>query len=227
MLHPNDQSIGAYLLEDKQGNNLLGSHLSGQSLWDYIKDANNCFTLLTGARLDISDVDAQAQKGIYLHLYLHQLILQRTAWKKPQAHKEPYTYRMLANCSQLLKDMPGDPAVSVAYAIWDWLRLGVFTGLSLSEYAQSKLSKGQCFQTIPTTNVETRVWGGNPLAVIRSDFQFFTRRVTGFPTWTVHVPFQYDKGAENFSVRKFSTMTDSILDPVDVAISLLHCANIL
>jgi hypothetical protein len=44
---------------------------------------------------------------------------------------------------------------------------------------------------------------------------------------SVHVRFRYDKGAENFSVRKFSTTTDSLLDPVDAAVSLVHRANIL
>jgi hypothetical protein len=44
---------------------------------------------------------------------------------------------------------------------------------------------------------------------------------------TVHIRFRFYKGAENFSIQKFSFSLDPILDPVDVAISILHRATIL
>lgn len=123
--------------------------------------------------------------------------------------------------------------LSKEYAVWDWLRLGVFTGSPLSKYAQSRLRKHQQFQTIPV-NDETGVWGGKPLAFIRSDFQFFDHNESLIShkllsnlhrrglVRSVHVRFRYDKGAENFSVRKYSATDDSILDPVNAVVSLLH-----
>jgi hypothetical protein len=233
--------LGAYLLDVKRGKNLSGAHLTGQSLRNYIRAATDCLSILSGSRLDISDLDSVSQKKVYLHPYLHELISQRSAWTKPAARKEPYTYRMLATQHRFLQKSPGDPMTTFLtkeYAVWDWLRLGVFTGSRLSEYAQSRLTKGQRFQVIPT-NDETGIWGGKPLAFIRSDFTFFDDKARLIPhsellhlhtarrVASVHVRFRYDKGAENFSVRKYSSTNDPILDPVDAAVSLLHRANLL
>jgi hypothetical protein len=44
---------------------------------------------------------------------------------------------------------------------------------------------------------------------------------------TVHIRFRYDKSAENFSIQKFPISTDSILNPVDAAISIIHQADLL
>ena len=43
----------------------------------------------------------------------------------------------------------------------------------------------------------------------------------------MHIRFRYDKGTENFSIRKFSLSSDPILDPVDAVISILHQATLL
>jgi hypothetical protein len=44
---------------------------------------------------------------------------------------------------------------------------------------------------------------------------------------TLHIRFCYDKRVEKFSIRKFPIWTDSILNPVDAAISILHRADLL
>ncbi len=82
---------------------------------------------------------------------------------------------MLANQASFLA-RSGLPPTKVFlqkdYAVWDWLRLGVFTGSRVSEYAQSNLRRGQRFQVVPT-NEDTGVWGGQPLAFLRGDFTFY------------------------------------------------------
>jgi hypothetical protein len=148
---------------------------------------------------------------------------------------------MLANQAQFLTKMSGNlltTFISRDYAVWDWLRLGIFTGSRRSEYAQSGLHKNQRFQVIPV-NGETGVWGGQPLAFIRADFQFFDSEARRIPqsdvyrlhkrgqVRTVHVRFRYDKSAENFSIRKYSVSSDPILDPVNAAVSILHRADAL
>jgi hypothetical protein len=98
---------------------------------------------------------------------------------KPKPRKEPYTYHMLASQAKYLLYLLGDQVarfVSHDYAVWDWLRLGIFMGSQLSEYAQSGLQKGQKFQVIPI-NAETGAWGGKPLAFTRFNFQFFDATV--------------------------------------------------
>ena len=44
---------------------------------------------------------------------------------------------------------------------------------------------------------------------------------------TVHIRFRYDKGAENFSIRKFSLSSDPVLDPVNAVVSIFHRATLL
>jgi hypothetical protein len=233
--------LGAFLLEVKRGHNLSGTHLTGQSLRNYVKAAGDCFSVLSGARINIYDLDTLSQKRVFLHPYLHELISQRTTWSKPKPRKEPYTYRMLATHSAFLAASRVDPYlrfVGSDYAVWDWLRLGIFTGSRLSEYAQSRLRKNQRFQTIPV-NGETGVWGGQPLAFTRDDFQFFDANACRIPqsavyrqhksgtVCSVHIRFRYDKSAENFSIRKYSVSLDPILNPVAAAVSIVHHADLL
>jgi hypothetical protein len=233
--------LGAYLVEVKQGKNLSGVHLTGQSLRNYVKAAADCFSILIGSKLNIYDLDTLSQKRVYLHPYLHELITQRAVWTKPKARKEPYTYRMLATHARHLKTLSSDPLqtfLSKSYAVWDWARLGIFTGSRLSEYAQSGLRRNQRFHRIPV-NAETGFWGGKPIAFIRNDFEFYDalarliphseifRRHRSREVCSVHVRFRYDKGAENFSIRKFSSSTDPVLDPVDAVVSLLQRATLL
>ena len=233
--------LGAYLVEVKQGKNLSGAHLTGQSLRNYVKAAADCFSILLGSKLNIYNLDTLAQKRVYLHPYLHELITQRAVWTKPKTRKEPYTYRMLVTQARHLTKRSSDPMrtyLSKPYAVWDWARLGIFTGSRLSEYAQSGLRKNQRFHCIPV-NAETGFWGGKPIAFIRADFEFYdalarliphsavSRRHKLREVQTVHVRFRYDKGAENFSTRKFSQSNDSVLDPVDAIVSILHRATLL
>jgi hypothetical protein len=58
-------------------------------------------------------------------------------------------------------------------AIFDWTRLGVFTGSRLGEYGQSKPHKGELFAKVPDS-ADAGVWANTPLAFIRSDFTFST-----------------------------------------------------
>jgi hypothetical protein len=148
---------------------------------------------------------------------------------------------MLANQSAFLAASRVDPYLRLVgsnYAVWDWLRLGIFTGSRLSEYAQSRLKKTQRFQIIPV-NGETGIWGGHPLAFIQADFQFFDGAACSIPlsavysrhksgtVRSVHIRFRYDKSADNFSIRKYSVSLDPILNPVDAAVSLLQRADLL
>ena len=181
------------------------------------------------------------QKKAYLHPYLHELISQRSAWTQPTPRKEPYTYRMLATQARFLAQSASSPAslfLTKEYVVWDWLRLGVFTGSRLSEYGQSNLKRGQKFQIVPSSD-DTCIWANQPLAFMRSDFTFYDARDCLIPhddlfrrhgkkqVTMVHIRFRYDKSAENFSTRKFPVSTDSILNPVDATISILHRAELL
>jgi hypothetical protein len=213
----------------------------GQTLRNYVKAATDCFSLLQGKPFTIYDIATLSQKKAYLHPYLHELISQRSNWTQPKPRKEPYTYRMLATQAHFLASSALSPTnvfLSKEYAVWDWLRLGVFTGSRLSEYAQSNLRRGQRFQVVPTSN-DTGMWAGTPLAFIATDFTFYDANDCVIPhhaiygqhrkknVKTVHIRFCYDKSPHNFSFRKFPVSSDPILNPVDAAISILHRATML
>jgi hypothetical protein len=130
--------LGAYLVEVKRGRNLSGAHLTGQSLRNYLKAAADCFSILIRSKLNIYDLDTLAQKRVYLHPYLRELITQRAVWMKPKPHKEPYTYRMLATKARHIRTLSPDVMTTYlgkSYTVWDWARLGIFTGSCLSKYA--------------------------------------------------------------------------------------------
>ena len=183
-----------------------------------------------------------SQKRIYLHPYLHDKIAQRTTWTKPQLQKEPFTYRMLAIHAKTHLEKKSCDSYSVFYSlnhvVWDWLRLGVFTGSRVAEYAQTGLKRDQRYQTIPT-DTDAGLWAGQPLAFIREDFQFFTVANCRVPhdmihkfhkkgmITMVHIRFRFDKSKQNFSVRKFQVTKDHILNPVDAAVSIMRRADML
>jgi hypothetical protein len=137
-------TIGAYVEDVKEGNNLKCMHLQGQSLRNYITAATLCIALLTGVQPLYYDPATLSQKRIYLHPYLQDKVVQRTTWSTPKPQKEPFTYRMLAEHAKLLKPNTSDSCTlfyGLDHVVWDWLRLGVFTGSRVAEYAQSSLKQ--------------------------------------------------------------------------------------
>jgi hypothetical protein len=136
------------------------------------------------------------------------------SWSKPALLKEPFTYKILGDqATYLRKLMKTTPTTffELDYVVWDWLRLGTFTGSRVSEYAQSKLKKTQRFQTIPASK-DAGLWAGFPLAFIPEDFTFYDVRQCQVARGkifsqhkqkvlaVVHIRFRFDKSATNFTI---------------------------
>ena len=119
-------------------------------------------------------------------------------------------------------------------AIYDWTRLGVFTGSRLGEYGQSKPRTGELFATVPQ-NPDAGEWAGTPLAFIREDFTYYDAGRHLLPrsdlqqlrqhAEEVHVRFRYDKSTTNFAIRKYRRMRHTFMCAVDSSISILERAN--
>jgi hypothetical protein len=216
-------------------------HLQGQTLRNYITAASLCLALLTGVQPQYYDPATLSQKRIYLHPYLQDKVTQRTTWSAPTPLKEPFTYRMLAEHAKTLRPTSPDSTrkfTSLDYVVWDWMRLGVFTGSRVAEYAQSALKRNQRYQSIPESK-DAGKWAGFPLAFLRADFEFYDDANCCIPharvlkahrgklVTMVHIRFRFDKSKHNFSIRKFQSTLDAILNPVDAAVSILHRADIL
>ena len=90
---------------------------------------------------------------------------------------------MLANHARLLATQSKIYRYSflgLNYAVWNWLRLGVFTGSRLAEYVQSNLRATQRYQMI-LNNADLGPWAGMLLAFIKKDFTFMITRIVRFP----------------------------------------------
>ena len=116
------------------------------------------------------------------------------------------------------------------------MHLGLFTGLRLAKYGQSKPKKGERYATVPFTSHAGK-WAGQPLAFIAEDFQLYDKNeillshdacIADFSRVAyVQVRFRFDKGKTNFSLRKWRRIDGSFLCPVKAIIAILRRARML
>jgi hypothetical protein len=175
-----------------------------------------------------------------MHPYIREQLAQRAAWSQPKKKKEPYTLDMFLLLADFLHSSRDATVafLTVEHAVFDWTRLGLFTGSRVSEYAQTRLKAGIRYNTIPQTP-DAGMWAGQPLAFVRADFTFYSDSHEIVPLSdivqyhrlqqivAVHIRFRFDKSPTNFSVRKFQTTKDPILDPVAAAVSCIHRTDLL
>jgi hypothetical protein len=188
----------------------------------------------------VIDQTTLQQKRVHLHPYIREQLAQRAAWSQPRPKKEPYTIDMFKALESFVKSQSDgmDAFLAVEYAVYDWTRLGLFTGSRIAEYAQTRLKATDRYNAIPTTS-DAGVWAGQALAFIRADFTFYTeqhelielaylhRAYLKGKVVAVHIRFRFDKSPRNFSIRKFQRTDDPILDPVAAAVSCIHRADLL
>jgi len=128
------------------------------------------------------------------------------------------------------------------YAVYDWLRLGVFTGSRVSEYGQTsaatKSASGRRFARIPNSP-DAGIWANQPIAFIEPDFAFYNSKsilvdnafcllATALDhIWELHLRFRFDKSRTNFTIRKYTRLPGAQFDPVIAAINIIRRAHIL
>jgi hypothetical protein len=235
--------IGAYLTWVREGNVLPSNSkgpLSEQSLRNYVNSAANCITNITGTPCIVLDPTTLQQKRVCMHPYIKEQLAQRAAWSQPKPRKAPFTLEMFQALYKYLRAQPDglDCFLTKEYAVFDWTRLGLFTGSRVSEYAQSRLAKSVRFNKIPAIE-DAGIWAGQALAFLRVDFSFYTDEHRAISpsdlhqtflqgnVASVHIRFRFDKSPRNFSIRKFRSTNDPILNPVAAAVSCIHRADLL
>ena len=208
----------------------------------YLSAASIAITTLTGHPCNIKSNISAAFKN---HPYLSEIISQTAVWKEPKPRKEIFTQPMFRALQNLLhQKTTSHPSsniiifVSIQYVVYDWTRLGLFTGSRISEYGQAKVPKGKQFATIPKTK-NAHKWAGWPIAFIISDFTFYDKNMiqmehkaclstkTSESIQEVHIRFRYDKSTTNFSIRKYRRIPTAPFDPVRPAINIIKRAIIL
>jgi hypothetical protein len=105
--------------------------------------------------------------------------VQHAAWQKPHEKKEPITYLIFKVMFDWVQSLLASNPIAfcnLLAVVFDWLHLGLHTGLHLGEYGQSKVPSGQLFATIPYS-IDAGEWAGMPLAFIISDFMFFEPQI--------------------------------------------------
>jgi len=97
-------------------------------------------------------------------------------------------------------------------AIFDWTRLGTFTGSRVSEYAQTSARKGT-FSRVPVS-LDAGDWKDTPIAFMYSDFTFLTKaglvvphnrlQQLGHTVHELHIHFRFNKSPETSPYASFA-----------------------
>jgi hypothetical protein len=201
--------------------------------------------MLTNKSCSYIDSATLASKRPKLLPMLGQIIQQRGTWKQPLPRKEPFTIAMIdALRVHLLIESKKSKLVHVfltsIYAVYDWVRLGVFTGSRISEYGQTSSGKtpGSRYARIPQSK-DAGKWANQALAFIASDFVFFDKASLLVDNafcllntvldhiHELHIRFRFDKSKNNFTIRKYTRLPGAPFDPVVAAINIVRRAHIL
>jgi hypothetical protein len=111
-----------------------------QTLRLYIASAAKVFTILTHRCCIAHNPATLHQKQPALHPFLHEQLTQRANWKKSCGEIEPFTAPMFVSLYHQIQGSQ-DPArtfVGPIAAVFNWTRLGIFTGSCLGKYGQSR-----------------------------------------------------------------------------------------
>ncbi|MGH3054150.1 MAG: hypothetical protein ACRDL7_04130, partial [Gaiellaceae bacterium] len=229
------QVIATYLHCLSEGDNLVHrDNLSDKTLLGYVNAATDWLWVHFAVDVPMYNRMSNAAQP-KLHPFFAEILGQRRTWRIPRPKKEPFTAAMFdVLCRDLEMRVRYDAIghLDIDAAVFDWTRLGIFTGSRLSEYAQGKVPSGQLFATIPKNKAAGK-WGGQPIAFLREDFTFYNKgrcqlqsvEIMEREAQEVHIRFRYDKSKENFTIRKFSRVHGHYLCPVKAAISIRRRAD--
>jgi hypothetical protein len=168
-----------------------------------------------------------------MHGFLADILHRRAAWQATREKREAFTHEFYSMFQQLVLQQINTNSSSVLnefVATFDWVRLGLFTGSRVGEYAQTSLTRVHEYSEVPFCP-NAPEWQGRPIALIAEDFVFLdalghipphsTLAHHKIPIQEVHIRFRFDKSSTNFSVRKFAKSNHPFLCPVLGAISII------
>jgi len=207
--------------------------LQGSTLLHYLKAASLWFR----TELDINvPVICQSTQKI-LPAY-RDPIAQAFKWGTPQPKREPYTHQMIKTfATQVRTLLKADPHnhTSQFLAVFDWIRLSLFTGSRGMEYCQTTARRHE-FSRVPR-DISAGAHAGEPIAFLLDDFFFLTVQDTLVsPLIGIQQPdqvielqirFRFDKSPINGRWRKFHRTGHPYLCPVKAGLSIVQRAAVL
>jgi hypothetical protein len=238
--------LAAYLQAVVDGDNCNRlTTLADGSLRGYLSAATDAITILTSKPCSYIDPITLGTKRPKTLPMISELLRQRVAWKTPKPRKEPFTMAMIDSLRHWLLGHSHQHSIGITfltseYAVYDWSRLGFFTGSRIAEYGQSSSGKpaGAPFATIPNSQA-AGVWAGQPIAFIAEDFTFYSQAEIKMDQkycllntaldhiWSLHIRFRFDKSSTNFTIRKYNRIPHAPFDPVIAAINIIRRAHLL
>jgi hypothetical protein len=229
--------LATYLFSVTEGNNIQENNgLAEATLVGYLGAAHTW--LETKTRMTVPIHVTSMGGKTKLHELLGQTLDLRRAWRQPKEKREPFSFDMLATLHHMTSSATITDrrhVLGLQAATFDWIRLGIFTGSRVSEYAQTKSKRGSYLRVPMTAAAGT--WAGSPIAFLASDFTILddNSRVLSLAELLrtpanashLHVRFRFDKSNQNFTIRKFRRSGHAFLCPILAAISILFRASAL
>mmetsp|Transcript_24010 Transcript_24010/g.58691 ORF Transcript_24010/g.58691 Transcript_24010/m.58691 type:complete len:460 (-) Transcript_24010:1324-2703(-) len=233
--------LGVYVKAVKSGDNhWKRPNLAADTVRNYLTSAHRYLEFILDRRIDIMD-SHHGGKRPRLHPFLGQQIADRRRWYKPSERYEPFTLDMFEALAKWLEKAPDAQMcfLGKVHCVFDWCRLGIFTGFRIGEYGQSTLKKGELFARIPFDDDVPEAYRGMPLAMMASDFLFYDkdfilvphqdlplRHSLGEVLW-LEIRWRYDKSAHNFVKKRFRLTGHPIFCPVDAGVSIIRRTTLL
>ena len=197
------------------------SDLAADTIQSYVTAAHSALQVALNRPVNISN----PTNSTLLHPLLSDSLQFHRRWQRPRDRKEPITDAIL---SVLYYRAVGAPPSSLDATLFDWVRLGLFTGSRASEFAQTSGSKF-VFAAVPNCPNDPS-WNDQPIAFVSSDFVFLTQANDMLPLASlpkhehtvsaVQIRFRHDKSAHNFTKRIFRRSGHSYLCPVLASCSI-------
>ena len=227
--------LAAYLQSVKNQGQPNGRPYRPNTLVNFLNAAHKFLQLVTGTLFPIREISGKTTK--LLSIYGDTISLCQK-WSEPKSKRAGYTWRIFLALREMKKEATQDDItcyLDLYPTAFDWLRLGCFTGSRAGEYAQTVAKKGE-FSKVPD-DAASGQWAGYAIAFIKGDFTLLTEGMVVLPNtlatldepdqiFETHVRFRFDKGKENFAIRKFRR-TRSFMCPVKAILSILRRALIL
>ena len=230
--------MGEYVESVANGDNLNElSNLTDDTICQYLRAATTWLSIHAGIAVPLYSNEGGTRKTEKLHPYISELLSQRRTWAQTKDKKEPLSGRIFNVMAQMAATCRAGPLGEDGRecVLYDFSRLGLFTGSRLAEYGQGVLPRGSPsdgWLPLPSNRDVPIIWRGKPSAFVASDFEFYDSRqcllqhaealtLSEMVTF-MHVRFRYDKSNINFTVRKYKRVLGHILCPVDAGLSIIR-----
>ena len=228
--------LAAYLFQVKQKKQVKsGRPFAPKTLVNHLNAAHLCLEQLT--RLTIPIRERRGEKDKLMPMFGDTIAMSQK-WRQPYPKREAFTWEIFVALHRMVLEVTKDDItcyLDLIATVFDWLRLGCFTGSRAGEYAQTHTKRGE-YSEVPHDDA-AGPWAGYAIAFIKEDFLLLSRSRHVLPnTWKtlqrgkrvheVQVRFRFDKSKDNFIIRKFRRGT-GFMCPVNAVLSILRRALIL